>query len=270
MATHAACGHPSRPAVVMTMPAGPAWRQHVTGHGDDSPGRRGRDISPAWLRWARDFPGDQGQVRQARRWVREILPACPPLDDVTEIVSELATNAVTHTGSRRPGGRFDVELAWSPGLLRVIVGDQGAPSAPRLIEEAGGTSGRGLLIVDRLSRTWGIAGDPAGRWVWADIPWAGGPPVQAPGDRAAAADELARLRRAYAGVPVWYGQATGEWWAALAEAGNAGKPMISAPSPGALDRMLARRGIRPPMPDAAHIPAGARRGARLPGAREAR
>ena len=269
MATHAACGRPSRPAAV-TVPAGLARRQHVTGQSGDFPGQRGRDASPAWRRWSREFPGDPGQVRQARHWVREVLTACPPLDDVTEIVSELATNAVTHTGSSRPGGRFDVELAWSPGLLRVIVGDQGAPSAPRLIEEALGTGGRGLLIVDRLSRAWGIAGDPAGRWVWADVPWAGGPPVQAPGDRVAAAEELARLCRAYAGVPVWYGQATGEWWAALAGAGNAGELMISAPSPGALDRMLARRGIRPPMPDAPHVPAGACRAARLPGAGEAR
>lgn len=227
----------------------------MTGQSGDPPDRRGRDTFPAWLRWARDFPGDSAQVRQARRWVRETLPSCPPLDDAIEIVSELAANAVTHTGSSNRGGRFDVELTWSPGLLRVIVGDQGAMSAPRLIEEALGTGGRGLLIVDRLSRAWGIAGGPAGRWVWADVPWADGPPVQAPSERVTAARELERLRRAYADVMVWYGQATGEWWAALPGAGNA-EELISAPSPLTLDRMLTRRGMRRPATGAGHVPPG--------------
>ena len=269
MATHAACGHLSRPAAVM-MPARPARRQYVTGHGGDSPGFHGRDTSPAWLRWARGFPGDPGQVRQARYWAREILPSCPSLNDVIEIISELAANAVTHTRSSEPGGRFGVELAWFPGLVRVIVGDQGAPSAPRLIEEADGTSGRGLLIVDRLSRAWGIAGDPPGRWVWADIPWVGGPPVDAPGDRVTVASELIRLRRAYAEAPVWYGQATGEWLAVLPGAGNASKLMISAPTPAVLDCLLARGSMRRPAPDTAHIPAGTPWAAHLPGAQESR
>lgn len=234
-----------------------------------SPGRSGRGTPPAWLRRNRGFPGDPEQVRQARHWVREHLPGCPPLDDVIEIVSELAANAVTHTRSRDSGGRFDVELVWFPGLLRVIVGDQGAPFAPRLIEKAGDTGGRGLLIVDRLSRAWGIAGDPVGRWVWADILWSDCPPAPASADGASAADELVRLRRAYAGVSVWYGRASGLWWAAFAGAWHSGELMISAPSPGALDCMLARRNIRIPLPPAPHIPAGARLTG-LPGARDAR
>jgi hypothetical protein len=173
---------------------------------------------------------------------------------VAGIVSELATNAVTHTESGRSGGRFSVELAWSPGLLRIVVGDQGAPSPPRLVEEAGGTSGRGLLIVDQLSQTWGVAGDPAGRWVWADVPWPGGPPTQVPGSNSSVGGELARLRRAYPGVPAWYGHATRTWWAALPETGIADE-LISAPSPTALDRMLAGRHIHRPVHDAEHIPA---------------
>jgi hypothetical protein len=217
----------------------------VTGH-SDSLSPEGRGAFPAWLHWARDFPGDPKQVPRARHWVKAILPACPQLDDVAEIGSELVTNAITHTDSCR---RFDIELAWSMKLLRVVGGDQGGPSFPRLIEEAGGICGRGLLIVDRLSHTWGVAGDPAGRWVWADVPWPAGPPALVPEDNSGVEGGLARLRRAYPGVPHWYGQATSDWWAALPERGDADE-LTSAPYPFVLSRMLARR---PPVPSRARI-----------------
>ena len=46
------------------------------------------------------YPGRADQVSQVRRAVARHLAGCPAADDMTLIVSELASNAVVHSASR--------------------------------------------------------------------------------------------------------------------------------------------------------------------------
>lgn len=98
--------------------------------------------------------------------------AFPVLDDVLVLVSEVTSNAVTHTASG-DGGAFEVAVMISGGTVRVEVGDQGAASEPGLAgdnrPEDVLTGGRGLRIVDTLAAKWGHAGDELGRVVWFEV-----------------------------------------------------------------------------------------------------
>jgi serine/threonine-protein kinase RsbW len=123
----------------------------------------------ARLRWRRVFPGEERQLGLLRRWLTSLLPDCPARDDVVCVATELATNAVRHTASGR-GGWFAVEIARHQSVVRVSVTDDGASSAPEVIDDPAGEHGRGLLVVCGLSERTGVCGDHRGRVVWADVP----------------------------------------------------------------------------------------------------
>jgi hypothetical protein len=176
--------------------------------------------------------------------VAELLPACEPLDDLLIFVSELATNAVTHTRSGEPGGRFTVEVTWSSKAARVVVGDQGSDEIPTSNaspgDEAGDLeSGRGLFLIDAMSATWGTAGNAHARWLWADVDWRshGGPLPTTPSDNSASLQFVA-MRCAYPGTDAWYSSQSGQWHATLPGVAGVGST-LTAPSPGALASMLA-------------------------------
>jgi len=198
-------------------------------------------IPPAQLRWRRVFPGHEAQLRELRGWLTDLLPACPARDDVAAVATELAANAVTHTGSGR-GGFFAVEVTWAAGMVRVAVADGGDPSEPRFDADPGPLSerGRGLVIVRSLAARTGVCGDARSRLVWADVPWhgagAGEPPRFSPGLEAAIRDGSAELADRHAGVVTWFGSATLQWWAlpSYPEVGG----LVCAPSPGELARKL--------------------------------
>jgi serine/threonine-protein kinase RsbW len=120
------------------------------------------------------FPGAAAEVGEARDFVRGVLGAdWPAIDDVLLMVSEVASNAVRHTGSAGPDSSFDVTVSATDDTLRISVGDSGSASEPRLPfdnEEMGmPIGGRGLRIVDALSSNWGFSGDELGRVVWFEI-----------------------------------------------------------------------------------------------------
>lgn len=122
------------------------------------------------VRWSRSFPGKPEQVRAARRFVTGLLEDMPAVAVVELLVSELATNAVEHTGSGAPGGEFVVSLVFDPDRVRLAVADQGSSHTP--LRGAGGDcdeDGRGLLIVAGYAKSWGITGDDQGRVVWAEL-----------------------------------------------------------------------------------------------------
>jgi anti-sigma regulatory factor (Ser/Thr protein kinase) len=88
------------------------------------------------------------------------------------VVSELCTNAVEHTASGEAGGHFILELEIHTGRVRVSVVDLGAQTRPAVNDALGGDdaeSGRGLLIVDAVSKEWGTEPAGAGSRVWADV-----------------------------------------------------------------------------------------------------
>ncbi|RAK27770.1 hypothetical protein B0I29_122153 [Actinoplanes lutulentus] len=84
------------------------------------------------------------------------------------VVSELATNAIQHTGSG-----FGVMVSGTPVFLRIGVRD-GSSAPPRIINLPGTSgaivpagSGRGLRIVAGLASHWGCTALNTGKIVWA-------------------------------------------------------------------------------------------------------
>ena len=104
---------------------------------------------------------------RARDFVREHLTAqglARLEDDVTLVVSELATNAMVH--ARTP---FKVCLQGFEQTLLLEVED-GSQAGPVVIAARGlDTSGRGLTIVTLLSRDWGVNARTDGKSVWAEF-----------------------------------------------------------------------------------------------------
>ena len=125
------------------------------------------------------FPGDAGQVREARRFLAGVLDGCPAAGDALLCMSELATNAVLHSYSSRPGGRFTVRARMRADSVRVEVTDEGGPWGHE--RGADGQSGRGLLIVGELADRWGRDEGGAGRTVWFEIVYGLAAPGAAPG-----------------------------------------------------------------------------------------
>jgi anti-sigma regulatory factor (Ser/Thr protein kinase) len=117
---------------------------------------------------SRAFPATPDQVSQARRFLAPYLAGLPAADSALLCVSELASNAIQHSHSRRPGGRFTVSITASDDRMRVEVEDEGGPwhQQPR----DGDLRGRGLTIVSALA-LWGVIGDGNGpRRVWFELP----------------------------------------------------------------------------------------------------
>lgn len=96
------------------------------------------------------------------------------LERLRLLVSEIATNAVRHTGLiSEPGfgGEVGLRLTVSPGTVRVEVTDPGPgferPGRPSPDPERG--SGYGLYLVDKLTDRWGVdRGGPNRVWIELD------------------------------------------------------------------------------------------------------
>ncbi|MDQ2796988.1 MAG: ATP-binding protein [Actinomycetota bacterium] len=105
--------------------------------------------------------------RAARRFVVEHAEILPPelIEDAELLVSELVSNAVRYG---RPA--IMVIITLEPPLVGVSVRDEGEmiPSASPTSVPTSAVSGRGLVIVDRLSSAWGVtpADPPPGKTVW--------------------------------------------------------------------------------------------------------
>jgi anti-sigma regulatory factor (Ser/Thr protein kinase) len=127
------------------------------------------------------FPTHPHSVRTARRLVADTLRARGLdllVEDASLVVSELATNAMLHSGSRS----FLLSVGEAvDGAVRIAVGDEGVVPAAAVVRRSrteGGTStqlrpeaatGRGLGIVDELAHAWGVTTDGAVKWVWAEL-----------------------------------------------------------------------------------------------------
>jgi anti-sigma regulatory factor (Ser/Thr protein kinase) len=113
------------------------------------------------------FPGRADQIGRVRRAVAHYLADCPVVDAALIVLSELATNAVLHSGSKHDFFTVHAELA--DGHARLVVEDAGGAWEPPT--SAGTDGGRGLQIVAALAEAWGIDGDASGRVVWARLTW---------------------------------------------------------------------------------------------------
>ncbi|MCP2340910.1 ATP-binding SpoIIE family protein phosphatase [Actinomadura rupiterrae] len=117
-----------------------------------------------------ELPAEPAAVRRARGLVRDRLDrwGLPELADSTVLLaSELVTNAIRHAGGRvtlrlvREGGLMCEVQDSSDGRPRV----HGAfdPGEPALAE-----TGRGLHVVGRLARRWGVRRTATGKAVWCE------------------------------------------------------------------------------------------------------
>jgi anti-sigma regulatory factor (Ser/Thr protein kinase) len=106
----------------------------------------------------------------ARRFVSGLLARRPygarvAADDVHLVVSELATNAVIHAGTP-----FSVSVCCDGTAIRIAVHDRSSREPVIRDWSPAARSGRGLRLVDAVSREWGVEPAPDGKTVWAELP----------------------------------------------------------------------------------------------------
>lgn len=125
--------------------------------------------------------GDGGgvDVREVRRRVRCEVERHGAdrvnLGDMDVMVSEIATNALLHTASGRPGGGVDVVVRAAADRVRVEITDDGGaatlPVVRTVAADEWAQSGRGLAMVAALSAACGFDGGKDGGpvTVWFEI-----------------------------------------------------------------------------------------------------
>ena len=123
---------------------------------------------------ARTFDLDGGRLApgNARALLVALLEKRIAEDDLCDVVvltSELVTNAVRHGGAG-PGERIVVYVAIAGALLRIEVCDDGPGfEPPQILRQHIGGGGSGLVLVDRLSSSWGVSNDDR-TCVWFERP----------------------------------------------------------------------------------------------------
>lgn len=150
------------------------WARHAA----FSHGKSGRESLETRLLLAAE-PASAGRARDFTHKQMVSWELNPLIDDAVTIVSELFTNAMTHgfaadapaSEGRQPTAHPLLILIRHPRRLQIVMTDP-SRTPPALIEATETTvfttSGRGLRIVDALSRRWGWASLPSGgKAVWA-------------------------------------------------------------------------------------------------------
>ncbi|MFF2505516.1 ATP-binding protein [Streptomyces sp. NPDC058067] len=138
--------------------------------GDESDARSG--AASVRRRSSFELAPHPGSAAQARKLTRAHLRGWAVCDDTCDaaalVVSELVTNAIVHTASRR----IVCELHDGHDRVRIAVRDEGwSPGAPhpgrRVAPEE--EHGRGLLLVAAVSTAWGAQETGPGLLVWAEL-----------------------------------------------------------------------------------------------------
>ncbi|MFI1826511.1 ATP-binding protein [Streptomyces sp. NPDC020412] len=117
----------------------------------------------------RTFAGLPQEVSRARRWTRDLLGAHPCADDALLIVTELGTNAITHTASG--GGDFLVVVTHAKAAVTITVTDLGgAHTRPHVTHpHSEAVGGRGLALVTICATKVSVSGDHGGHTVTAEL-----------------------------------------------------------------------------------------------------
>jgi serine/threonine-protein kinase RsbW len=138
------------------------------------------------------FPGTKASVSLARAWLSSWLEQfCVkegPAANAVLVLSELATNAATHSRSSDPHGSYLVRLRRGVKTLRVEVVDAGGRTEPRarrghqsdsrqpsngsrppVADTVAEEGGHGLALVEAFTTRWWTRGTEQGRTVGAEI-----------------------------------------------------------------------------------------------------
>jgi len=107
-------------------------------------------------------------VGVARTFVATTLGQADPATDVAVLLaSEIVTNAVLHSNSRRAGGTVTITAVETGGGVRIEVADEGSErSIPEVKGHGCVSGGHGLLLVQTLADQWGYLRDELGTTVW--------------------------------------------------------------------------------------------------------
>lgn len=110
------------------------------------------------------IPADAAAIGHARRFTAAFLRehgVAGLSDTVVLLVSELVTNALLHSSSSA-----ELRLRLTKSALRVEVKDKSlaTPYVKQYSDAA--TTGRGMLIVDTLAKSWGAEAENSGKIVW--------------------------------------------------------------------------------------------------------
>lgn len=110
---------------------------------------------------------EPSSARQARRYVAERLvvlgyPEAAPAAEL--LVTELVTNAVLHA-------RTPVQVSVEPRgpMVRVGVADNSPRPPRRRKHSVDSGTGRGLVLVERMSDSWGVEQRGGGKVVWFEL-----------------------------------------------------------------------------------------------------
>ncbi|MFF1496716.1 SpoIIE family protein phosphatase [Streptomyces sp. NPDC058304] len=127
-------------------------------------GTRVRPMRTNWTVWR--LPN---AVHHARRFAARTLRSwgvAEELDIALLVVSELVTNAIAHTQ-----GEVRLDLTLSADRLRIAVNDASprSPVKPGNVDWSA-TGGRGILIVEATTASWGSVPLSGGKQVWAEVP----------------------------------------------------------------------------------------------------
>ena len=114
-----------------------------------------------------ELPLDHTAAARARQFVARTLESWDCADAIADaelLVSELVTNAILH--ARSPAV---VSIAREQAGLRVAVCD--SSTAPPRVRDYGpsAVTGRGMLLVDRIARRWGVDMNGNGKCVWFEV-----------------------------------------------------------------------------------------------------
>ena len=115
------------------------------------------------------LPASAESAAAARDAVRSLELGFRVESIVTLLVTELVTNSVRHA-EMPDDSELELRIEPLPSRLVAEVCDQGSGFRVRgAAEERREVGGLGLLLVDRLSDTWGIERAPDGTCVWFEI-----------------------------------------------------------------------------------------------------
>ncbi|MGW0290884.1 SpoIIE family protein phosphatase [Streptomyces tuirus] len=122
-----------------------------------------RPLRESWTVWR--VPQAVGHARRFARRTLRSWGVTVDHDAALLVVSELVTNALVHTD-----GKVRMDLTLVNNRLRIAIADA-SPRSPVRPTSIGweATGGRGILLVEALSATWGTLPVSGGKQVWAEM-----------------------------------------------------------------------------------------------------